>query len=73
MNFVGALQLYYQAIDLCKLSGLKEKEAVIHCNLSSMFLQNDVNLAILEATKAISLDPTNGKVRAHSHWIIQPS
>ena len=62
MNFVGALQLYYQAIDLCKLSGLKEKEAVIHCNLSSMFLQNDVNLSIKEATEAISLDPTNGRV-----------
>ena len=62
MNFVVALQLYYQAIELCKLSGLKEKEAVVHCIISDMFLQNDFNLAIKEATEAILLDPTNGRV-----------
>lgn len=50
------LRLYHRAIEICQSNGFYQKEAVIHCRLFEILVGHDINLAMKEAEKAISID-----------------
>lgn len=58
------LQHYQLAIEKCKVYRLHLKQAIVHCMVFNYYYDDkqDFNLALEEANKAISVDPTYGEV-----------